>query len=284
MRNSDLHVHSYYSDGELSPKQVIQLAKKRGLKFLALTDHNSFSGVQEAVREGRRIGVNVIPAIEIATKENEILAYFVDSNNRALNNAVNSFNRTTNSRIMDICKQLNKQGYKVSYSDLERRFPHARGNYNYLHISNVLLDRGYISTLFEVIGLVKEKVPKKKKVEENSTIKIIKLVRAAGGVPVLSHPWVSDESRDLLRDRVMKKLVKAGLCGLELDNGDKPPFKRPYVVKKIKKLARRYNLVLTSGSDFHGPVMTKFSKTHYLGKPGCDESVVYELLKRKLCK
>ena len=76
MKTTDLHTHSYYSDGKLSPKQVVRDAKKAGVKILALTDHNSISGVKEAIAEGKKLGVRVIPGAELRSKEGEILGYF----------------------------------------------------------------------------------------------------------------------------------------------------------------------------------------------------------------
>ena len=81
-KNSDLHIHSYYSDGDLSPSDVVRLAKQKGIKNLALTDHNSLDGVQEAIDEGKRQNINIIPAIEIRAKEDEVLGYFVDYKNQ----------------------------------------------------------------------------------------------------------------------------------------------------------------------------------------------------------
>jgi len=81
MKNTDLHLHSYYSDGELSPAEVVRAAKKKGVKNLALTDHNSIGGNKEAIEEGEKIGVKVIPGIEIVGEEDEVLGYFIDYEN-----------------------------------------------------------------------------------------------------------------------------------------------------------------------------------------------------------
>jgi len=77
MRNTDLHTHSYYSDGELSPKELVRLAKKKSILNLALTDHNSVKGVEEAISEGKKIGINVIPGVEVLVKGGEILGFLL---------------------------------------------------------------------------------------------------------------------------------------------------------------------------------------------------------------
>ena len=88
MKNADLHTHSYYSDGELSPKALVRLAKQRGIKHLALTDHTSLKGIKEAENEGKKIGVNIIPAVELKTTTGEILAYYINPNNKELKAAI----------------------------------------------------------------------------------------------------------------------------------------------------------------------------------------------------
>jgi hypothetical protein len=277
MKNSDLHTHSYYSDGKFSPRAIVQLAYKRRVKNLALTDHNTFAGLEEAINEGKKIGINIIPAIEIATKENEVLAYFVDTKNKALNRMLNDYKKSNTLKIKDICKQLHKMHYNISYEELKRKFPYGEGNYNIIHIGEIFLEKGYISSPFDIISLVREKKIKKKHVKEPSTANAVRIVRKAGGVPVLSHPWVNKDAASLLEKRVLEKLIKEGLCGIEIDNGDKAPFKKPFFNKKIRQLGKKYNLILTSGSDFHGGILTKFTKTHYLGRHNCDEKVVEQL-------
>ena len=86
MKNSDLHTHSIHSDGDLSPSEVVKLAKKRGVKNLALSDHNSISGIDEAILEGNKQGVNIIPAVEIRAEEDEVLGYFIDYKNEKFKN------------------------------------------------------------------------------------------------------------------------------------------------------------------------------------------------------
>ena len=99
MKNSDLHTHSYYSDGQISPRDLVKLAKRRKIKNLALTDHNSVKGVREAFKEGRKIGVRVIPAIEIECEIGEILGYFIDVNNKELIKEIERVNKKKQIRI-----------------------------------------------------------------------------------------------------------------------------------------------------------------------------------------
>lgn len=278
VKNSDLHTHSYYSDGTLSPKELVRLAKKRGIKNLALTDHNSVKGVNEAIKEGKRIGVKVIPAVEIRCDCSEILAYFIDYKNKELKNILNQSNKKLQIRIKDWCKKINKVGYPVTYKEIQKKFPEAKGNYNELHPVHLLYLKGY-GKPFELFKKFSEnKKTQRKKIKEDSIIKVIKLVKKAGGVPVLAHPWVDKNSF-----KRIKELVKAGLKGIEFNNGDDIKFMRNIsgrknIVNDIKTLAKKYNLILTYGSDYHGPEMVKLMPgKHNLGKNNCDGKVVDKL-------
>lgn len=280
MRNTDLHNHSYYSDGQSSPGELIRIAKRKGIKNIALTDHSSVKGVKEAIKEGNRIGVNVIPAVEMQSNMGEILAYFVDTNNKHLKKELANARKCMQIAVKDRCKKFSKMGLPVTYLELRKRFPNANGNYNPFHILYLLYLKGYgkpmeigenIQFLLETHNL------KLAKFKESSAIKVIKTIRKSGGVPVLAHPWLWPDAMTH-----MKQFVKAGLKGIELNNGDRAPFRDPKWNKRIKNIARRYKLIITSGSDFHGPKVVKLMPgNHNLGKNSCDEKIIEALKKAK---
>ncbi len=274
-KNTDLHTHSHYSDGQLSPKELVRLAKKRSVKNLALTDHNSVKGVGEAVAEGKRIGVNVIPAVEIEADTGEILGYFIGLKNKNLLKWLRLNSRRTESRAKDWCDKLKKAGYKISFEEIEKKFPKARGNINSFYPLHLLYKRGYGRPLNLAPKLWENPKTRPKNMKKMPIIQVIRLVRNANGVPVLAHPWI-DEMKTNFKN--MKNLVKAGLRGIEVNNGDRAPLKSRNTVKKIKTLAKKYNLVLTSGSDYHGKDLVKLMPgNHDLGKNNCDEKVVEKL-------
>jgi len=272
MKNADLHAHSYYSDGQTSPKELVRLAKKRGIKHLALTDHNSVKGVSEATEEGKKIGVNVIPAVEVRVNCGEILGYFIDIKNKELIEELNKINKRVQEKIRFRCEQLTKAGFIVSYKEFEKKFPKAKGNYNEFHPLYTLYLKGYGTTMglrnkFKKINL------KDKKIKVTSATRAIRLIKKAGGVPVLAHPWLDEKALPSI-----KKMVRAGLKGIELNNGDRAPFRHPKWTKKIKSAAKKYKLILTSGSDYHGEDIVKLMPgNHNLGKNNCDEKIVEKL-------
>lgn len=271
MKNADLHTHSYFSDGELSPTQLVQLAKKRRLKYFALTDHNSVKGVREAIRAGKKYSVNVIPAVEVVCEEGEVLAYFIDVNYLPLVNLMKKTSAKIELKVKHTLAQFQALGYDIKFSDFVKKNPNARGNYNEAFYMQWFVENLKLKSWKEAIRFIQSFKFKKKKVRCPSVLKVIKLVRKAGGVPVLAHPWFADES-------ILKRIThykKAGLAGLEINNGDRSPLKSVKMVKLLKLLAKKHNLVLTSGSDFHGPSIVKFMPgNHDLGRNNCDERVV----------
>lgn len=274
-KNTDLHMHSHYSDGQLSPKGLVRLAKKRGVKNLALTDHNSVKGVEEALEEGKKIGINVIPAVEIEADTGEILGYFIDYKNKDLIKELKVNSRNTEARTKDWCNKIRKAGYNISFEELVKKFPKARGNINAFYPLHLLYKRGYGKPLKLAPKLWKSPETRPKEFKKILIIKAVRLVRKAGGVPVLAHPWIDDIE---INFKNMKNLVKAGLKGIEVNNGDRAPLKSRNAVKKIRSLAKKYKLILTSGSDFHGKELVKLMPgNHNLGKNNCDEKVVGEM-------
>ncbi|MFH1500500.1 MAG: PHP domain-containing protein [archaeon] len=277
-KNADLHTHSYYSDGDYSPAELVRLAKKKGIKNLALTDHASVNGVEEAVKEGKKIGVRVIPAVEVIVKGTEVLGYFIDYKNKKLKAELRKCAFCENKKLKKRVYLLKKMGFNISYSKLEKDFPHSKGNYNTAHLFMFLIRKEKISLeeSKEIIANMKVKVGGKKHLK---VIDGIRLVKECGGVPVLAHPWLFKRG---FTEKNIRRWIKAGLKGVEVENGEENNVGRTKeFVKEIRKMAKKYNLILTSGSDFHGSILTKLTGTHKLGEYNCDEKVVKELERLK---
>jgi len=277
MKNSDLHVHSYYSDGELSPKEVVRLAKKKGIKNLAITDHNSVKGIGDAIKEGKKIGINVIPGVEIAAKEDEVLCYYItDYKNSKLIALLNRTSFHENEKIKLRIKALQKRDFNINYKNFVKRFPHSKENYNLGHLSLYLSEEYKISRweAFKIIHTLKIKKTRKK---DLPICQVIRLILKYNGIPVLAHPWADLNSKGLLKEQNFKELILAGLKGIEIDNGDRDERRDIKTLKRIKELAKKYNLIITSGSDFHGNFLIKENESHGIGECNCDESVVKQL-------
>lgn len=281
MKNSDLHTHSIYSDGDLSPSEVVKLAKKRGVKNLALSDHNSISGIDEAILEGNKQGVNIIPAVEIRAEEDEVLGYFIDYKNEKFQKEILKIQQVLVNKVKKIIKKLNRKGIKVSFEDLEKKY-YPNKNFMEIHLAKYLSSNGHGSIGEIFAKYMGDGNETSVKIKEISVIDAIKLIRRFGGVPVLAHPWVCPESKNLLKDGNFKKLVNAGLMGIEIDNGDRDNRRDRHIIKRIKDLAKEYDLIMTSGSDFHGESLVESTGCHQIGDYNCDENIVDKL--RQLAK
>lgn len=181
VKNTELHTHSHYSDGQLSPKDLVRLAKKKGIRNLALTDHNSVKGVREAVSEGRRIGINVIPAVEVEADTGEILGYFIDYKNKGLVKELKQNSKRTEDRTKDWCEKLRKAGYRISFEEIAKKFPKARGNINSFYPLHLLYKRGYGRPLELAPKLWENPKTRSKNIQKMPILQAIRLIRKAGG-------------------------------------------------------------------------------------------------------
>ena len=281
-KNTDLHMHSIYSDGNISPKEIIRKAKQIGLEYIALTDHNSTEGVEEAIKEGEKVGIQVIPAIEIRAENDEVLGYFIDYKNEKFKKEIKKLQYNVLKRVKKIILGMNKDGIEIKFSDLVDKYSPNKNNLMEIHAIRLIMDSGYGEKsrkgISELFGKYVSGVP----IKEPSVADMIKLIRKYNGVPVLAHPWVSKDSKKLLEDENFRKLMGAGLKGIEIDNGDHDERRSPEIIKRIKYLAKKYSLIVTSGSDFHRVEPKGEWFYHNLGKNNCDDKVVEQL--RKLAK
>lgn len=267
MENSDLHTHSFYSDGIFSPADVVKKAKEAGIKNLALTDHNSIDGITEAQEEAKKQGINIIPGIELRCKEGEVLGYFMDFKDKEFIKKIKRIQKKSKEVFENSIKELNKRGINIKSEEvLDTKL--KRNNVLIAYLFKFLKNKNQIS-----IKEMKEFMKGDLFEPLFSTEEVIKMINDAKGVAVLAHPWYSKTFLDEIR---MKEFVKSGLKGIEINNGGKGE-ERLNSLEKIKKFAKEYNLILTSGSDFH-----KDLSSHKLGMNNCDEEIVNKLKKATL--
>jgi 3',5'-nucleoside bisphosphate phosphatase len=266
MKNSDLHTHSSYSDGIFSPTEVVRKAKEIGIKNLALTDHNSIDGIVEAQKEAKKQGINIIPGIELRCKEGEVLGYFINFKDKKFVKKVKIIQERSREVFENSIKELNKRGINVKSNEILNT-ELKRNNALIAYLFKFLKNKNQIN-----IKEMKEFMKGDLFEPHFSTEEIIKMINDAGGVAVLAHPWYSKTFLDDIR---IKELVNSGLKGIEIDNGGKGE-ERTNSLEKINKFAKEYNLILTTGSDFHGD-SSLMSNEHKLGMNNCDEKIVKQL-------
>ncbi|MCF6147425.1 MAG: transcription antitermination factor NusB [Candidatus Kuenenia sp.] len=242
---SDLHIHTNYSDGTTTPEEVVDEAIRLGLSAIAITDHDTIQGFlrAEAYKNGKKL--YIIPGIEISSfldpSEIHILGYFIDIHNDALNEVIKKARKDRVERIYAMTEKL--RGLRVNINPLEVLDLAGEGTPGRMHMAEIIWRNGYTTTLLESFyKYIGDKAPAYVPKKTLTPREAIELIRGAKGVPVLAHPGLTQ------RDNVIEDLVKYGLQGIEAYY----PTYTKTTVEKYLKLAKKYNLVVTGGSDFHG--------------------------------
>ena len=257
----DLHLHSYYSDGIYSPKELVKRAKKEGFSIISLTDHHSINGIEEAKEEGRKRGIKVISGIEFNTKFKDyylhLLGYGVDLKNKKLNLVIEKIQRKYRENAKRCISELKKQGFEI---DEETFFSSSFKNINIARLTDFLkmgknwqkikkdfnLKNNQIITFPEIykkyfIKDGKEIFPS----VQISFEEAISLIKKANGIPVLAHPAQQLSWKD---DFLFPILKKKGLKGIEAISSHHNWAN----IEHYQKIAKELNLLITVGSDYHG--------------------------------
>ena len=243
----DLHCHSTASDGLLSPTAVVEHAAAKKITLLAITDHDTFGGVAEATVAADRLGIRLVPAVEVSTQLEgrgvHLLSYFRHTD--AIPESFQSFlrDRTTarELRLLAICEALGRCGVEL---DLEGVRARADGAVGRAHVARQLVEQGVVSTIQEAFNrYIGRDGPAYVQTDEPATADVARRVRAAGGVTSVAHPADANLGRPHF-----ETLKAAGLHGIEIIHGSAGGPRR----RKYRKLAKSLGLLMTGGSDWHG--------------------------------
>ncbi len=269
----DLHTHTTSSDGSMAPAELVKYAKHKGLKAIAITDHDTTDGLQEALQEGKSTGLEVIPGIEISADFNpemHILGYFLKGDYSRIAGTLAGLRLKRDERNPRIVKRLNELGLEISVEEVLAR---SRGGVTGRpHIAKVLIEKGYVHSNEEAfdryLGSGRPAYFKKDKLTPGQCIGEIS---AAGGLPVLAHPiYLGMEYGQL--DSLLAELVQDGLMGIEAYYVDNTAQQ----TRMLLELAEKHHLFVTGGSDFHG----SFKPQIDLGIGRGNLRVPYELLEK----
>ncbi len=252
----DLHTHSTMSDGTLSPAELIQLAWRKGLRAIALTDHDTADGVREAVTEGDRLGIEVIPGIELSVSyhgENvHLLGYFFDRENDALCLELQKIQDGRKKRNINIIKQLDSEGIGISM-DQVRQISQC-GQIGRPHIAKFLVNTGVVGSMdeaFETFLGIRGCAYVPRYMPEFSDA--VQLLKKSGGLAVVAHPYnIVKTYRDKFQGEVQlfSGMKESGLDGIEVYY---PSHNRQFR-KQLKTVAEKLSLLVTGGSDYHGSI------------------------------
>ena len=249
----DLHTHSTASDGKLSPAELMRHAKALGIEVIALTDHDTLSGLEEAAEEATRIGVEFIPGVEISAENNpgtlHMLGYFIDPSNTQLVQTLAWLRGGRDDRNHLILSKLAELGCPLDWDEVEAL---AGGeSMGRPHIATAMVNRGYVATFNEAFERYLGKGAAAYTDRDKMTPEVaIERIRSAGGLPVLAHPQTLSLTDHELSD-LLRRLVSFGLAGIEVYYYSHSHEE----TERYLSLAGEYGLAVTGGSDFHGPGM-----------------------------
>lgn len=253
----DLHTHSCYSDGEYTPNELIRKAKNKGIKMISITDHDTVLGNQNiTLTKEEKSGIKIIPGIELSAKvergQMHILGYNIDIYNKELNDKTIELKNNSLYSVIGILVQI-KKDYDITFSTEEiLNILNSKGNIGRPDIAKLFVKYSYTQSVKEAFD--KYLIPANKKI---STLKkginfkdCINLIKNAGGIPVLAHPKTL-KCTDKELEEIIIELKCNGLEGIEAYHS----IHTKEEIEKYLALANKYDLLVSGGSDYHGPLI-----------------------------
>lgn len=263
---ADLHIHTFYSDGTLSPQEVVEEAHQGGLSCIAVTDHDVLDGIPACREAAQKYGLEVISGVELSSEENgkeiHILGYLFDDQNPALAGRLKQMQDGRLERMKKMIEKLEGLGIKtVKWEDVVSSCDTK--SWGRPHLAMVLKEKGVVSSLKQAFDRYLAEgapayVPKIKQTPREA----IQLIRDAGGIAVLAHPMLTNV------DELIPSFVRAGLGGLEVYY----PYCSENLIYFYEGLARKHSLAVTGGSDAHGDA----KKHTFIGRT----KIPYELVEK----
>ena len=250
MKLCDLHTHSIYSDGTCTPAELIDLAKAAGLFAIALTDHNTVSGISAFLEAGKGSGIVAVPGIEVSSDflgtELHIVGLFKTLDHLAQVEAyVSDYLVRKDKSNVDLCNNLCAAGYVVSYDEIKAATPD--GVVNRALIAAALMKKGYVGSIKQAFTtLLSKKGGYYHEPQKLDAYEVIQKLCEFDAIPILAHSFLSMDE-DMLR-AFLPRAKQAGLVGMETD----------YVTydaattERARAIAAEFDLLPSGGSDFHG--------------------------------
>lgn len=250
MPGIDLHAHSNRSDGTFEPAEVVRRAAELGLDVVALTDHDTTEGLEEALAAGAELGVEVVPGVELSAEYERtsvhVLAYWPDVSNAELQAELARLRDERFRRGELIVEKLRELGLPVSFERV--REIAGGGNIVRPHIAQAMVEAGIVETEREAFDrYLADGKPAHVPKHALDPVDAVGLILRAGGVCVLAHPGMWGDQSSVPED-LIERMAAAGMQGLEVDHTDHTPEQREH----YRRLADRLGLIPTGGSDCHG--------------------------------
>ena len=260
MKFADLHLHTAFSDGTYTPEELVAESGRQGLSCIAVVDHDTVDGVGLTIEAGLRNGVEALPGIELTAEydglEVHILGYLVDYRQKVLKERLDILKNNRVDRIHKMVDKLKAIGITLPAQAV---FDIAKGGaVGRLHVARAMVKQGVVGNVNEAFTrYIGDRSPAYICGFRFEPKEAIRLIRSVGGIPVLAHPY------QLRRDELIPEFVACGLMGLEVYY----PEHTQSMVNFYLRLAQKYNLLVTGGSDCHGTAKPEVKigsiKIHY---------------------
>ena len=256
VQDFDLHIHTTNSDGEYNIKEIIKKIKSKKIEVFSITDHDSIKSIKQ-IKELDLEGLTYIPGIEISSVLNSkyelhILGYNIDPDNEELIKVLEYLKEFRINKFHEILKVLKRRFNMVfNEEDITSLLKRVK-NPGKPHVARLMIKYGYCNNVKEAFDNYLSKL--KLKVHNEMELKIVtKTIKKAGGTPVLAHPKIVENSYHIDINELMTEIKKAGIVGIEVFNS----VHSYNDCKKYKQIAEDYNLLISGGSDYHGPNIKK---------------------------
>lgn len=244
-KKADLHIHTIFSDGSLTPLDIVKLASQKGLYSISITDHDTVDGIKPAMDNGKVFDIIVIPGIEIScqfhNEEIHLLGYFIDFQNQELLQMLNMFKESRESRGKKIVEKLNNLGLYISLEEVIEIA--GDGVVGRPHIAKALVNNNYVTSIQEAFDKYLDNDKPAYVDRYRPTLKQgIEIIHNSGGAAVIAHPGLIKNTNAII------EAIKYGVDGIEAIHSKHSTEE----VLKYSKIARENDLVITGGTDFHG--------------------------------
>ncbi len=251
-KTCDLHTHSRFSDGTLTPDELVRAAKDKGISAIALTDHNTVSGLEEFIKSSLEHGIVGVPGVEFSTEyksyELHIIGLFVKQESfKKITDFIGDFKKKKDDSNRALIAALKNAGYNIDYESILKHTPD--GYVNRAHIAKELVVRGYVPSVEVAFSsLLNEKCGFYKPPRRNGATETIEFIKSISAVSVLAHPLLQLSEAEL--DEFLSLAVPRGLCAIETQYVEYTPKQR----ELSRALAQRHGILQSGGSDFHGDI------------------------------
>ena len=252
----DMHTHTNYSDGDLSPQELIRLAIDKGIGTLAITDHDTIEGIKKINRNENIIvdsGIEIINGIELSAKTDKgrmhILGYGIDLNNKSLNKKMTVLRDNSINSVLSIMEQIKRDyGIRFGFDDI-KELVNTNHNLGRPDLAKLCVKYGYATTVQDAYD--KYLIAAHNKTRQNGKglqyQECLELIKDSGGIPVLAHPKSLELSeKEFLI--LLKEMISCGLKGIEVYHSSHSKKEMDYYLE----IANKYDLLISGGSDFHG--------------------------------